>query len=147
MTFFIPKPLRDVVSLGAHERRFQTEISTELTASQAKINFWIGKIGSFFPHERVARAAIRIALAASAAFLLSAASIKTILLAAVVGSVISLPTVMIASGGYLLCQGVISLVTAIASVHFSTIALALANCAVGWFALECYDMAPFLANI
>ena len=140
MLQLIPRPMRDILEkpFGGEPLVQHTE-NIQLTQSQNGFLSILGKMRNAFPSDRVVRAALRIAIAASGILIFTGAAKETIILLAVVGSVVSLPSLAIAAGAYLLCHGVSLLIVAVAQASFSSIAFISLNIAAGLMALEFHD--------
>lgn len=84
----------------------------------------------------------RIVIAASAAFALYALSIPMtyVPIAFVIGSAISLPTTLIASGIILGYMGISTIIASMTPFVFTSFATGLGITTIGWFALENYRL-------
>lgn len=144
MSFAIPRPARDIIE-GFTSIRNTAQVAEDPNQPEA-INaiFSIIGGGAFTrpPASKMICAMLRTSLAALAILTVCKLGLA-VPVAAVVGSLISLPAVIIAGGSWMMYHGATAVMAALATGAFPTLGIGLACLAGGYIALELHDIIPF----
>lgn len=144
MSFIIPRPVRDIV-VGPFEinhRVNQIRNTGPDSAASAIVGIFGGGFITLPPASKMMAASARLSFAALGAFALYKAG-SSIAIAAVLGATVSLPSVAIVGGSWLLYHAATALTASLASGSFMTLGIGMASLAGGWLTLECHDIIPF----
>jgi hypothetical protein len=142
MIQLIPRPVRDMVTAPSDTKKAYQGIHQMGIGGQAIIGMFGGGRLTLPPAERMAKAALRISLAALGAFFALKMSWH-LGACALLGGMVSLPATAIAFGTYFLGIGLCATKTALAKGTLSALATCLGGIVGGYLTLEAHDIVPF----
>ncbi|MDB6081127.1 MAG: hypothetical protein JWO53_399 [Chlamydiia bacterium] len=143
MLLIIPRPLRDIIQAPIEMRKPKSILDVPGGSSAVVgINGDTAIVSKATPAEKMIKAMFRISLVALGVLALHYFP-ANIPMAAVLGSVISLPSVIVLSAGALVYAGGQAIVASMITGLFVSFAVGVSLTAVGWAGLECHDVVPF----
>lgn len=144
MSILIPRPARDLILNPLQIYNSKNDRSLFQPGMSRLALFNLTDVGALtLPDaQKTIKAACRIALAALGMLALYKIG-GSMVISAIVGSAISLPTVAIATGSWLVYKGISALATSIISGSFASLGYGAVAFLGGWVALESYDVLPF----
>lgn len=143
MIQIIPRPYRDIIC-GPFQIRNNINVmknQKDGSAGAALIGCFGGGFLTLPLAENIIKGTLRTALAAAGAFALFKLNIS-LPVASVVASTVSLPSVCVAGGSWLLGNGAAATISALSSGSFAALGVGFLSLGAGWLVLEKYDLLP-----